>query len=102
MSKKAYDKIMAGLEDALAYAKGDAGRGIAHVVRVPVADVKAARRKLGMTQVIFARSFGVSVDTVRNWEQGRRCPEGPARVLLAVIERNPNAVLEAVGALAAH
>ena len=51
---------------------------------------------LGMTQKDFARNFGVSLDTVRNWEQGRRQPEGAARVLLAVIERNPVAVLEVV------
>lgn len=96
MSKKAYDKIMAGLEDALAYAQGDAGRGIAHVVKAPKVDVKSARRKLGMTQKDFARNFGVSLDTLRNWEQGRRQPEGAARVLLAVIEHNPVAVLEVV------
>ncbi|OHC74942.1 MAG: hypothetical protein A3G18_01295 [Rhodospirillales bacterium RIFCSPLOWO2_12_FULL_58_28] len=88
--------ILRGIQDALAYVRGDAGRGIAHVVKVPKVDVKSARRKLGMTQKDFARNFGVSLDTVRNWEQGRRQPEGAARVLLAVIERNPVAVLEVV------
>lgn len=89
--------ILRGLEDALAYAKGDRRRGLAHTVRAPKIDVKKARRKLGMTQKAFARNFGVSVDTVRNWEQGRRRPEGPARVLLVVIDRNPRVVLKAVG-----
>jgi putative transcriptional regulator len=93
MSKTAYGKIMAGLQDALAFAKGDASRGMAHV---PGTDVKSARKRLGMTQKTFAENFGVSVETVRNWEQGRRRPDGPARVLLAVIDHNPEAVLDAL------
>jgi len=96
VTKKAFDEIMAGLEDAIAYAKGNRRRGRAHVVEVPAIDVRAARRKLGMSQDRFARSFGVSAATVRNWEQGRRRPEGPARVLLAVIDREPEAVRRAL------
>lgn len=99
MTRKAHDQIMAGLKDALAFAKGDKRRGVAHAAAIPAIDVRAARAMLGMTQRDFARKFGVSVDTVRNWEQGRRQPEGPARVLLAVIERNPKAVLAAVKAV---
>ncbi len=96
MTKQAFDSIMAGLEDALAYVKGDHKRGKAHVVQVPAVDVRKARRKLGMSQDRFAASFGVSVATVRNWEQGRRRPEGAARVLLRVIEREPDAVRRAL------
>ena len=96
MAKKAFEAILAGIEDAVAYAKGDKGRGTAHRVRVPTVDVKAARRKLGMSQDRFARSFGVSAATIRNWEQGRRQPEGPARVLLNVIAREPGAVRRAL------
>lgn len=95
MTKQAIDSIMAGLEGALAYAKGDRRRGMAHVARVPAVDVRKERRKLGMSQDRFAASFGVSVATVRNWEQGRRRPEGAARVLLRVIERAPEAVRRA-------
>jgi putative transcriptional regulator len=93
---KAFDDIMAGLQDALAYAQGDSGRGRDTVVSVPDVDVRAARHRLGMTQPVFARTFGVSVATVRNWEQRRRRPEGAARVLLRVIEMNPTAVLQAI------
>jgi putative transcriptional regulator len=96
MSRKAHAKVMAGIVDALAIANGEKKRGVSHAVAIPDIDVRSARRRLGMTQRDFARSFGVSVDTVRNWEQGRRRPEGPARVLLAVIARNPQAVLAAV------
>ena len=97
MSKKAFDAIMAGIEDAVAYAKGDKRRGKARVIKVPQVNVRAARRRLGMSQDRFAESFGVSAATVRNWEQGRRRPEGPARVLLAVIDREPEAVKRALG-----
>jgi putative transcriptional regulator len=96
MTKQAFDSIMAGLQDVLAYAKGDRKRGRAHVIKVPDVDVRKARRKLGMSQDRFAQSFGVSVATVRNWEQGRRRPEGAARVLLRVIEREPEAVRRAL------
>lgn len=64
---------------------------------LPVPDVNAVRTKLGMTQESFAETFGVSLATIRNWEQGRREPHGPARVLLAIIEREPKAVLRALG-----
>ncbi len=96
MGKEAFDTIMAGLGDAVAYAQGDTSRGKKHVVQVPAVDVAAARKKLGLSQDGFARAFGVSPGTVRNWEQGRRQPEGPARVLLRVIEKEPEAVLRAL------
>ncbi len=62
----------------------------------PEPDVNAIRAKLGMTQDSFAAAFGVSAGTIRNWEQGRRQPHGPARVLLTIIEREPEAVLRAL------
>ena len=93
MAKEAFDTIMAGLSDALAYARGDKSRGKKHLVKVPAVDVAAARKKLGLTQEDFASVFGVSVGTIRNWEQKRRRPEGPAKVLLAMIDKDPAAVL---------
>ena len=59
-----------------------------------IVDVRALRRRLGMSQTKFARDFHLSVGTVRDWEQGRALPDGPARVLLKLIERNPEMVLE--------
>lgn len=56
-------------------------------------DVKSIRSKLGMTQQEFT-SFGFSLSAIRHWEAHRRMPEGPARVLLMVIARNPSVVLE--------
>ena len=64
---------------------------------LPMPDVHAIRIKLGMTQENFAVAFGVSAATIRNWEQGRREAHGPARVLLMIIEQEPQAVLRALG-----
>ena len=86
----AFEDITAGLQDAIAHAEGDLKK--ARVSEVEVLQVGEIRRKLGMSQTEFATAFGVSVGTVRNWEQGRRAPRGPARVLLAVIDREPEAV----------
>lgn len=63
---------------------------------VAAADVKAIRHQLGLTQPEFALMIGVSVATLRNWEQGRRTPEGPARALLKVAAENPKAVVAAL------
>ncbi len=60
------------------------------------ADVKAIRARLGRSQTEFALMIGVSVATLRNWEQGRRVPEGPALALLRVAARNPKAVMSAL------
>ena len=62
------------------------------------ADVKRIRDTLGKSQTEFAMMIGVSVATLRNWEQGRRTPEGPARALLRVAARNPQAVVDALSA----
>ena len=59
-------------------------------------DVQAVRAKLGTSQAEFALMIGISVATLRNWEQGRRTPDGPALALLRVAARNPKAVIQAV------
>lgn len=63
---------------------------------VPTPDVRVIRKRLGLSQEAFAARFHLSVRTVREWEQRRRVPEGPALVLLQVIEREPEAVERAL------
>jgi putative transcriptional regulator len=97
MSKVA-SSIRRGLEEAVAYTKGQADAKT-YRVHVPEAiDVKAIRTKLGMTQEAFAGRFGFSVNTLRHWEQGLRQPEGPTRAYLLVIDRAPKAVQKALQA----
>jgi len=55
--------------------------------------VRRVRRRAGLSQVVFARRIGISVVTVRGWEQGKLVPQGAARALLRVIDRVPEAVL---------
>ncbi len=62
-------------------------------------NIKRIREKYDLTQEQFAAMLGISVRTLRNWEQGRRVPEGPAMVLLRVADKHPQAVLDAVRSL---
>lgn len=56
--------------------------------------VASVREKIGLSQSQFAKLMGVSVRTLQEWEQGRRAPSGPARMLLMVAARNPRALLD--------
>ena len=62
----------------------------------PPPAVRDLRRRARLTQLEFASRLGVPVETIRNWEQGKRMPRGPARALLAVIAHAPDAVFSAL------
>ncbi len=94
--KKAADRIMQGLREAAAHSRGEQVPGLRLSIPRTV-DVGTVRRKTGLSQEAFSRRIGVSASTLRNWEQGRRSPEGPARVLLAMLARNPRIVEETLG-----
>ena len=91
---KASDSILRGARQALNYARGRRAGFVAHVPEA--VDVKAIRRRLGLSQASFATRFGFALDALRNWEQGRRHPDVAARAYLRVIEREPEAVLRAL------
>lgn len=59
-------------------------------------NIQSLRKKYGLSQSKFAALLGISVSTLRNWEQGRRKPEGPARILLRIAELHPEAILDTV------
>ena len=63
-------------------------------------DIAALRRFVGLTQAEFARAIEISVHTLRNWEQGRRSPEGPALALLRIAARHPRVLRENLAASA--
>jgi putative transcriptional regulator len=93
---KAAARIMQGLREAAAHAKGRKVPGLRLHVPARI-DVTAIRRKTGLSQEAFSARIGVSTGTLRNWEQGRRTPDGPARVLLAMLARNPRLVEKTLG-----
>jgi putative transcriptional regulator len=86
--KSAFDKITAGLQDAIAFAEGDVTR--ARVLK-PV-DIKALRQRIGKTQDEFSDDFKLPIGTVRDWEQHRREPDTGSKVYLAMIEADPEGV----------
>ena len=66
------------------------------IVPPPKVDVRAIREKLNLSQAEFAARFGFTASAVRQWEQGRRFPHGPARILLTIVDREPGAVRRAL------
>ena len=95
MTKRAFDKIKAGLDAAEAYLNGTADKR-QYRVHVPQADVKKIRTRLGLSQETFAQTYGFALSAVRDWEQGRRRPERSARILLKIVEKEPEAVTRAL------
>ena len=91
---EAFDSVMSGLNEALAYSRGDQTGAVVHRIEVPQVDVAAIRAQTGLSQGAFAKSIGVAKGTLLNWEHGRRHPTGPAQVLLAMIARKPSLVRE--------
>lgn len=92
MKDEDFTGILQGIDDATAFVQGAQSR--ARVVKGP--DVKALRQRIKMTQLAFARAYGLPLGTVKDWEQGRRQPDAPARALLTVIGSNPRAVQKAL------
>ena len=92
------EELIEGMKQAVAYARGDADEKEYRVTRVEVEtpDVKAMRQRMEMTQQEFADFLGISVHTLGKWERGERQPEGAARVLLTIVEHEPEAVLRAL------
>lgn len=90
-------RIIEGLEQAVAWTRGENHRVRVALVQVPETDVRKVRLKMGLSQAQFATKFGFPPATLRNWEQGRSRPDAPTRVLLAVIARHPEAVEEVFG-----
>lgn len=91
----AFKSIKQGLSEAVAHARGE--KVAAKVYQPSPVDVAGLRLRLGFTQEQFAARFGFSVATLRHWERGDRKPQGAALVLLNVIDRDPKAVMRALG-----
>jgi putative transcriptional regulator len=89
-------KLIASAREGIAIARGEADPA-SYRLHVPAkVNVRAMRRKLGMTQESFAIRYGLTLARVRDWEQGRSAPDGAVRAYLKVIEKEPEAVARAL------
>ncbi|MGO9444240.1 MAG: NadS family protein [Thiobacillaceae bacterium] len=94
MDKGLFESLKQGLKEAAAIRHGKLAPG--RVMEVTLPDAKSVRTKVGLSQSEFAQLIGVKVATLRNWEQHRRRPTGPAAALLTIVEKEPEAALRAL------
>ncbi len=94
MKEEMFKELLESVRQAGAIMRGEMEPSRVFVVEAP--DVKAIRAKFGVSQDEFASLLGISVRTLENWEQKRRIPKGPARVLLEVAAAHPDAVWDVV------
>ena len=89
------DALLEGLREAAAWKRGEVALETVNVDPMPAERVRAIRRKVSKSASDFERRFfsGIPAATLSNWEQGRRTPDPAARILLRVIEKDPEAVL---------
>jgi putative transcriptional regulator len=92
MKNELFEELLESLKQGGAIMKGS--RKASRVFEFPESEVKKLRGNYGLSQDKFASLMGISVATLRNWEQGRRKPEGPAKVLLMVAARHPEVLLD--------
>jgi putative transcriptional regulator len=97
MSKRAFDKIMQGIGEARTYLEGTSDKRRYRVHVPDKVNVRKIRQRLGLSQEAFAQTYGFTLSAVRDWEQGRRKPERSARILLKIVEKEPEAVTRALG-----
>ena len=90
MARKTSSKLIE--KKAIAWTRGENDNVRVTLVHLPEVNVREVRTKFGLSQTQFATKFGFPPATLRNWEQGRSRPDAPARVLLAVIAKHPEAV----------
>lgn len=94
MKKELFEELLQSVKKAAAIERDELKPARTFEVRT-ANDVVRVRGRLGLSQPKFAALLGISVNTLQNWEQGRRQPTGPAKVLLRVAARHPRIILEA-------
>jgi putative transcriptional regulator len=99
MKGEDFEGLLESIGQARAFARGERVEGLRVHAEQPI-DIAAVRKKAGLSQEEFSRQIGVSTATLRNWEQGRRKPEGPARILLAMLARDPAIVARTLASAA--
>ncbi|MEX3022096.1 helix-turn-helix domain-containing protein [Kluyvera sp. STS39-E] len=94
MDKALFERLTQSMAQMNEIIGGD--REPSRTFHIDALEIKAIRQASGLSQPRFAELISVSVDTLRNWEQGRRSPTGPARALLRAIANDPRNVLQAL------
>ncbi|MBU1044939.1 MAG: helix-turn-helix domain-containing protein [Candidatus Omnitrophica bacterium] len=94
MKKSEFQDLLTSIDQARKIHKGKLKPG--RTFKFNPVMVKNIRKKLNVSQAEFAYMIGVSVNTLQNWEQGRRRPDGPALALLKIAEADPKAVIDAL------
>lgn len=97
MKEKLFKELLASVREGGAILRGKVAPSRHFVVDGP--NVKRIRENYNLSQGKFAALLGISVATLRNWEQGRRTPEGPGRILLQVAAKHPHVLLDVVRSL---
>lgn len=93
MKKELFNELLQSVQEAAAIERGTMKPARRFEVKT-ANDVVRVRNKLGLPQTKFAKLLGISEDTLQNWEQGRRKPAGPAKVLLKIAAKHPKIVLD--------
>ena len=93
------EELVKAAAEALEIARGGADAERYRVHLPDEINARLIRSRLGMSQGVFAETFGIDVRTLQDWEQGRRVPTGPARALLKIIHREPEAARNAIGSV---
>jgi putative transcriptional regulator len=97
MDDKLFKELDANLKQAVKVAKGTSAPKSVYVVLKP-AEIKAVRASVNMSQAVFARTFQLSIDTVKGWEQGKRKPDVAAANFLRMIKADPEHVRRTLAA----
>ena len=94
MKDELFDELIESVREGGAILRGEKAPSRSFTVEKP--DVQGIRASYRLSQNEFATMLGISLDTLQNWEQGRRAPRGPARILLQVVAKHPEAVWDVV------
>ncbi|PKO14573.1 MAG: transcriptional regulator [Chloroflexi bacterium HGW-Chloroflexi-10] len=89
-----FNELVASVKEGGTILRGE--REAARSFHLDAIDIKRIRKSYHLTQLQFSVMLGISIRTLRNWEQGRRVPEGSAMILLHVAEKHPQAILDVV------
>ena len=95
MNRELFEDLTKSIKEAGKIRRGE--EKASRVFKYSAVDIRKLRESVNVSQSKFASMIGVSVDTVQNWEQGRRKPRGPAMALLRVFEKEPEVVVSALG-----